>query len=101
MQIASIKMQRIRLIALLFAISLPVYLASIFMQELSEIDSCLDRGGSFNYSTMTCDLNDNHQYIPFSHRHCLLLWVVGTGCFASIAILSLSFLATSVRSKVQ
>jgi len=27
------------------------------------------RHGSFDYSTMTCDLNENHLYVPYSVRH--------------------------------
>jgi len=28
----------------------------------SDIHSCLDRGGSFNYDTCECDLQTNHEF---------------------------------------
>ena len=29
------------------------------------IDSCLDKGGSFNYQTFTCDMENSHTIIPY------------------------------------
>ncbi len=43
-------------VGLLIAILLPKFLAS------SEIDSCLDVGGSFNYESCECGYSADHQY---------------------------------------
>jgi hypothetical protein len=37
--------------------------------ELFRIDDCLDRGGSYNYETSTCDLAQSHAVQPFANRH--------------------------------
>lgn len=42
-----------------------IILAPIFMEE-SDIDSCLDKGGSFNYERCECDLLKTH---PIKESH--------------------------------
>lgn len=43
-----------------FAIGLVlVFLLPLFYQE-SQIDACLDSGGSFNYEACACDFNKSH-----------------------------------------
>lgn len=54
----------------IFILVIPaVILAGFYMRELYLVDTCIDSGGSFNYTTMTCDLSVLHQYIPFVARH--------------------------------
>jgi len=86
-------MRRLRLVTLILTISLPLYLICIFLQEWSVVDSCLDSGGSFDYSTMTCDHKNNHPYIPFGQRHREMLWLVSIGCLSSLIIFFWSFRA--------
>lgn len=41
-----------------------------YLHEQNLVDDCLsDKHGSFDYSTMTCDLENNHAYIPYEKRH--------------------------------
>jgi hypothetical protein len=48
---------------LVAAVALP------YAYEFWEEDSCLDGGGSFDYTSATCDHDQNHAYIPFASRH--------------------------------
>ena len=46
------------------------------------VDSCLDQGGSFNYSVAQCDFSQSHPYMPrqsqmFLGTFCLLMGVSG------------------------
>lgn len=49
------------------------FLASIlfrFSREEMMVDRCLSgKHGSFDYSTMSCDLEENHPYVPYAVRH--------------------------------
>jgi hypothetical protein len=58
---------------LLLAILSTVVLASVayrYLHEESLVDDCLSgEHGSFDYSTMSCDLENNHPYIPYHVRH--------------------------------
>jgi hypothetical protein len=58
---------------LLFSIAAMLFLGSLaykFWHEGNMADECLDaRHGSFNYSTMSCDLSQNHTYIPYQTRY--------------------------------
>ncbi|HVB88143.1 MAG TPA: hypothetical protein VNK23_15890 [Candidatus Dormibacteraeota bacterium] len=48
----------------------PIFVAHRYFHEERMVDDCLSgRHGSFDYSTMTCDLNENHLYVPYSVRH--------------------------------
>lgn len=40
-----------------------------YASELILVDECLDAGGSFNYSTMSCSFTAQWDYIPYSVRH--------------------------------
>jgi len=41
-----------------------------FLHEERMVDDCLSgRHGSFDYSAMTCDVNENHVYVPYQVRH--------------------------------
>ncbi len=61
-------------------------LMGIYLSELSEVESCLDAGGSYDYSQSLCDSNAQHPYQPFIQRHMalvngsMLLAVVGLLC---------------------
>ena len=47
-----------------------VSVACRFAREEMTVDRCLSgRHGSFNYSSMTCDLEENHPYIAYHVRH--------------------------------
>jgi hypothetical protein len=58
------------LIAAALAALVPIFVAHRYFHEESMVDECLSgRHGSFDYSTMTCDLNENHLYVSYSVRH--------------------------------
>jgi hypothetical protein len=49
------------------------YLARDYGSEFLEVDSCLDRGGSYDYTKHKCDFNKNHPYIPYIGRKTSLI----------------------------
>ena len=41
-----------------------------YLHEQRAIDDCLSgKHGSFDYSSMSCDLKENHVYVPYRVRH--------------------------------
>lgn len=40
-----------------------------FMYEQSSVNDCLSSGGSFNYSLMACDMDNQHPFVPYMARH--------------------------------
>jgi hypothetical protein len=41
-----------------------------FLREELVVDRCLSAShGSFDYSTMSCDLQNNHPYVSYGSRH--------------------------------
>ena len=54
----------------LVAASFVILVAHRFLREERRVDDCLSgRHGSFDYSKMSCDLNENHVYVPYTVRH--------------------------------
>jgi len=49
-------------------------------REWLTVDSCLDSGGSFDYSRMACDHAVNHPFVSYGYRHPESSWV----CVAAI-----------------
>jgi len=76
---------RVKTLLILVLIIPAVILAGFYVRERYLVDTCIDNGGSFNYTTMTCDLSVSHPYIPFVARHrvfisaCLALLVAWLG----------------------
>ncbi len=58
-------MKTVQKIILLIAIIIPIF---FYFQEFFIIDSCLNKGGSYDYKNMICDYQQNHQFIPFFER---------------------------------
>jgi len=58
---------------LLLAALAALYIVSVthrYLHEASMVDDCLSvKHGSFDYSNMSCDLNENHIYVPYRVRH--------------------------------
>ena len=48
-------------------------LAAIYLTEANSVDSCLDGGGSYDYTLGTCDHKVNHPYVAFAERRPTLL----------------------------
>jgi hypothetical protein len=67
--------------------------AVVYLRELLAVDTCLDRGGSFDYSAGRCDFNQNHPFVPFHERHGILLGGSGTALLIGAA--------TAARSRRQ
>jgi len=51
------------------------YLAKDYGSEFLEADSCLDRGGSYDYTKHKCDFNENHPYISYVERNKTLILI--------------------------
>jgi hypothetical protein len=51
------------------------YLAKDYGSEFLEVDSCLDRGGSYDYTNSKCDVNENHPYISYVERKNTLILI--------------------------
>ena len=70
---------------LVVAILLIITQAIPFVREHISADSCLDRGGSFDYEAQVCDTEHNHPYDPFTERHkkALPLVLIGAAGAAS------------------
>ena len=46
------------------------FVTSRFLREEIIVDHCLSaKHGSFDYAKMSCDLEENHIYIPYRIRH--------------------------------
>jgi hypothetical protein len=60
-----------RLLLVGFLVACPfAYVASRYLHEQWIVDRCLSAAhGSFDYSTMSCDLESNHSYVPYGLRH--------------------------------
>jgi len=74
---------RVKTLVILILILPAVMLVGLYVREWFQVDACLDSGGSFNYTTMTCDLAVSHPYIPFLARHrAFTILVVLSVCLA-------------------
>jgi len=61
-------MRRLRLLVLLALVPL----SALLLREGIAVDSCLDRGGSFDYPLGRCDLQTSHRPSGFAGRHGVL-----------------------------
>ena len=50
---------------------------AVFVAELVAADTCLDAGGSMDYTQMVCDHHGNHPFVRFGARHALLTQATG------------------------
>lgn len=74
---------RVKTLLILVLIIPAVILAGFYVRERYLVDTCIDNGGSFNYTTMTCDLSVSHPYIPFVYRHRVFtIFVFISACLA-------------------
>ena len=54
----------------LIALFVVISVSYRFLHEEIAVDRCLSGlHGSFDYSTMSCDLKENHIYVPYHDRH--------------------------------
>jgi hypothetical protein len=64
------KFRIVFLVLALLAAGVFISVSFRFLREEKKIDDCLSaKHGSFDYSTMSCDLETNHPYVPYSMRH--------------------------------
>lgn len=74
---------RVKTLVILILVLPAVILVGLYVREWFQVDACLDRGGSFNYTKMTCDLAVSHPYIPFLARHrAFTILVLLSACLA-------------------
>lgn len=58
----------------LLLLTLPgVLLMGSYFYELSQVDACLDSGGSWNYLEARCDRAKEYPFVPYMARHPLLV----------------------------
>ncbi len=71
----------------IFVLIIPaILLAGLYARELYLVDLCIDHGGSFDYTSMTCDPASSHPYIPFLARHTgFSIFVAVSACLAVFA----------------
>ncbi|HEU5232389.1 MAG TPA: hypothetical protein VFU50_05990 [Terriglobales bacterium] len=69
-------------------------------REWLTVDSCLDSGGSFDYSRMACDYAVNHPFIPYGYRHPASFRVCAAAilCGVSAALISHQLSRNAQRS---
>lgn len=60
-------------IGLLLLILPGILLMGSYLYELSQVDACLEGGGSWNYPEAFCDREARHPFVPFMVRHPLLV----------------------------
>jgi hypothetical protein len=48
-------------------------LGAVYLTEANAVDTCLDGGGSYDYSLGACDRKVNHRYVAFAERRSTLL----------------------------
>ncbi len=58
----------------LFLLVVPgVVLMGVFWSELSTVNECLAKGGSYNYLSEACDMNHKQPFVPFAERNPLFV----------------------------
>lgn len=62
-------MKIVRVLAWVVLVEAPLFLSFGYVREALLVDSCLDRGGSFDYLRMICDHELNHAFLPYSQRY--------------------------------
>ena len=63
-----------------------------YVSEFLAVDSCLDSGGSFDYSRSTCDREQNHPFVAYAYRHPAAGRLAAAGAlFAVAGMVVLSF----------
>lgn len=60
-----------------------------YAREFRAVDSCLDSGGSFDYSRMECDHQSNHPFIRYSERHPSAEFIAASGGLVAVGGLAL------------
>jgi hypothetical protein len=71
-----------------------------YSREWLNIDSCLDSGGSFDYSRMACDYKENHPFASYSGRHPNSLLIAGSALAIGLSA-SGALLAQQLRRKMK
>ena len=62
----------------------PAILITSYAVEFLAVDSALDAGASYDYTTDKADHSQNHPYIPYSQRHGPLIAVSACSFFAAL-----------------
>lgn len=81
---------KIGLTLMILGVAVLAPIAHDFVSEYLAADTCLDQGGSFNYSELECDSSMSHPYVPYMERHsfaALLLPFAGLLIMAGVATL--------------
>lgn len=59
-----------------------------YLFDYFSIDNCLDKGGSFNYKEMECDLENTHTKISYfeARKYWFLSYIVSTTTFLVFSV---------------
>lgn len=60
-------------IGLLLLVVPGVLLMGGYLYDLSQVEACLDSGGSWDYLETRCDSERQHDFVPYMARHPLLV----------------------------
>lgn len=80
-------MKSLKAIAWVILVGAPLFLMFSYLREALLVDSCLDSGGSFDYSRMICDRQVSHVFIPYSQRHFTSIIATSLGTVIAAAYL--------------
>jgi hypothetical protein len=96
-------MDKMRIVFLSLAIVAALVMGLVVFRFLSEdtlVDMCLDvQHGSFDYSKMVCDTNENHPYVAYGIRHPHDR-AVGTAALLGILLSSSGYIWTKKSARV-
>ncbi|MCG6863156.1 MAG: hypothetical protein LJE70_18090 [Chromatiaceae bacterium] len=71
---------------------LPLILLGIhYGFEVYLADSCLDRGGSFNYDDWVCSVTDTFEHTPYLRRHWGKVAIASSFSLSGLIVLALHF----------
>ena len=80
-------MTSLKAVAWVILVGAPLFLSFGYVREALLVDSCLDSGGSFDFSRMICDRQVGHVFIPYSQRHFTFIIATSLGTVLAVAYL--------------
>lgn len=81
----------IRITVVIACLYTPFRTSLLSLSEQIAVDNCLDLGGSFNITTMTCDFEHSSPYIPFVDRHSRLLRATGWSIVIGLTLVAATY----------
>ena len=79
---------RLHVLILIALLLVPLFCATSYVREFIAVDSALDSSASYDYATGRADHTTHHPFIPFFHRHLML--VISAGVLLATAVVYVS-----------